>query len=727
MKTQNKFWWFVVVALAATLMAVCAISVLFWQQLSVEQKTFLLLIVKEYFVYIFTLLFLFFTILGFALDWVFRFYIIPVNQLADETRLLYTVNPSHNIHVEGSHDLMRLAEIIRENAKQQADFRRGVEDQLRMARTETESERNVLAAMLEDLPQGILVCNMDGVIVFYNRKIKGMLTQHQLSDAVTTEDMKRLIGLGRSIFSFIDRDLVMPALDRIAEKLSIGHPVFSERFLLETQSKMLLPAQLLPVLDSQDHLSGFILYIEDQAERLKKDEEFSKRLLAWQHEMTQAVSVIKSTSELLNDETEGLPEARRTLIDLVVQKADLAAKLLKRQDITNRWYPNQPWPLTPIDAIEWAHFLAYRSREVLQVQLDIEAGEPTGQISIDIHHLTCAVLFILAKVQQHAESFSGGLSSIIGRLYTKESWIYLDLSWEGPAIGTEILDRWKGGIPRLDAIELSIPLNEILGAHGAKLWVFGDDRRSGGAGIRLLIPMIEVAEIVTVDGLTTVLPDSRPEFYDFDLFKSNFGDTDLNDRLLAELTFTVFDTETTGLDPQGGDEIISIGAVRIVNGRLLLNDKFDQLINPNRNLPWASVKFHGIRPEMLVDQPSIGEILPHFHAFTQGTVLVGHNVAFDMRMLEMKEQQTHIRFTNPILDTMLLSNVVHPAHQKHNLKSVAERLGVRVMGRHTALGDAITTGEIFLRLIPLLELQGIRTFQEASQASQKSLYARLKY
>lgn len=722
MKTQNKFWWFVAVALAATVMALCTISVLFWQQLNLEQKTLLLTIFKESFAYFFTLLVLLFTVLGFALDWVFRFYIIPVNQIADETRLLYTVNPSHKINVDGSHDLMRLAEIVNENAKQQAEFRKGVETQLQMAKKETEAERNILAAMLEDLPQGILVCNMDGVIVFYNRKIKGMLTQHQLSETVGPEDMQRMIGLGRSIFSFIDKNLVMPALDRIAEKLSIGHPVFSERFLLETQAKMLLPAQLLPVLDSQHHLSGFILYIEDQLERHKRDEEFSKQLLAWQHEMTQAVSVIKSTSELLNDEAEEMSTERRTLIGLVAKQAEQLANLLKRRDITNRWSPDQPWPLTPIDAIEWLHFLAYRTQEVVNINLEIDAGEPTGQISIDIHHLTCAVMFILSKVRRYAD-----VASIRSHLYAKESWVYLDFHWEGKPIDGEMLARWKQDIARREAVELTIPLKEILSAHGAKLWAVSDGSDSGRSGLRLLIPMIEDAEIVMVDGLTTVLPDSRPEFYDFDLFKSSFRDTGLDDRLLSELSFTVFDTETTGLDPQGGDEIISIGAVRIVNGRLLVNEKFDQLINPDRNLPWASVKYHGIRPEMLVDQPYISEVLPRFHAFAQGTVLVGHNVAFDMRMLEMKEHQTGIAFTNPILDTMLLSDIVHPAHRKHNLQAVADRLGVRITGRHTALGDSIATGEIFLRLIPLLAAQGIKTLREARQTSQKSLYARLKY
>ena len=221
--------------------------------------------------------------------------------------------------------------------------------------------------------------------------------------------------------------------------------------------------------------------------------------------------------------------------------------------------------------------------------------------------------------------------------------------------------------------------------------------------------------------------DSRPEYYDFDLFAAGEGSRALDDRVLGEIAYTVFDTETTGLDPAGGDEILQIGATRIVNGKLLRGECFEQLVDPQRSIPEAGIPIHGIRPEMVRGQPTIAEVLPAFHAFASDTVLVGHNVAFDMRFLKLKEAASGVRFDQPVLDTLLLSSVVHPNEASHGLEAIAARLGVTVSGRHTAVGDALATAEVFLKLLPLLRQQGILTLGQAREAAQESYYARLRY
>ena len=218
----------------------------------------------------------------------------------------------------------------------------------------------------------------------------------------------------------------------------------------------------------------------------------------------------------------------------------------------------------------------------------------------------------------------------------------------------------------------------------------------------------------------------RPEFYDFELFYRTARTANEHARL-DELAYTVFDTETTGLEPSNGDEIIAIGAVRIVNGRVLAHETFQQLIDPQRPLSAAAARITGIDAATLVGQPTVGQVLPRFHRYCADTVLVAHNAAFDLRFLQLKEAATGVRFTQPVLDTLMLSAVLHPELESHQLDAIAERHGVPVAGRHTALGDALLTAEIFVRMLPQLAQRGILTLGDARRASLKTYYARVHY
>jgi DNA polymerase-3 subunit epsilon len=279
---------------------------------------------------------------------------------------------------------------------------------------------------------------------------------------------------------------------------------------------------------------------------------------------------------------------------------------------------------------------------------------------------------------------------------------------------------------QVGADQTLLTLRDVLDRHGGEVWY----QRSGPGGqraghFRFLLPAGGPAPSrARVPAAST---GGRPEYYDFDLFHQGGATQALQERRLADLAYTVFDTETTGLEPSAGDEIISIGAARIVNGRLLKSDVFEQLVDPRRALNPESEAIHGISAEALAGQPVIERVLPSFHRFCEDSVLVAHNAAFDMRFLQLKEASSGVRFTQPVLDTLLLSAAVHPNHADHRLEAIAERLGVGVVGRHTALGDALLTGEIFVKLLPLLAERGIGTLGEALEASRQTYYARLQY
>lgn len=219
------------------------------------------------------------------------------------------------------------------------------------------------------------------------------------------------------------------------------------------------------------------------------------------------------------------------------------------------------------------------------------------------------------------------------------------------------------------------------------------------------------------------LPE-RPEFYDHDLLNQPMHMEELGGRALKSLTYVVFDTETTGLSPSHGDEIISIAGVRVSGGKIDRADIFTSLVNPGRDIPKASIQFHGITDDMVAGERVIADVLPEFKTFVGDAVLVAHNAAFDMKFLKLKEEQCHIVFDHIVLDTLLLSVFMHDKTTTHTLDAIAERLGVEIEGRHTALGDSLVTAGILLRMLDMLEARGISTLRQAIKASNQMVEVR---
>jgi DNA polymerase-3 subunit epsilon len=204
----------------------------------------------------------------------------------------------------------------------------------------------------------------------------------------------------------------------------------------------------------------------------------------------------------------------------------------------------------------------------------------------------------------------------------------------------------------------------------------------------------------------------RPEFFDFNLL-AQAPAGELGQVSLRALTYVVFDTETTGLRPMQGDQVVSLAAVRVVNGRILTGETFNRIVNPGRPIPVESQKFHGITDEMVVTKPPLTVVLPQFKAYAADAVLVAHNAAFDLKFIRMREAECGVIFDNRVLDTMLLSAFVDGTPENQSLDAIADRYGITVTDRHTALGDSLVTAALLLRLIDGLEAKGITTLDQA--------------
>ncbi|MEM8850132.1 MAG: 3'-5' exonuclease [Pseudomonadota bacterium] len=218
-------------------------------------------------------------------------------------------------------------------------------------------------------------------------------------------------------------------------------------------------------------------------------------------------------------------------------------------------------------------------------------------------------------------------------------------------------------------------------------------------------------------GYTLILepldPDAeRPPTYDFDLLDKP-GSTDLEATSLRDLCLVVFDSETTGLDPET-DDVVQLGAVRIVNGRRVVGEVYESLVNPGRPIPARSTDVHGIDDGMVADAPGFAHVCAKFHRFAEGAVIVAHNAPFDMAFLERQSAALGLRFDHVVLDTVHLSAIVFGGSQAHTLDALSARLEVEIPAdlRHTAMGDAVATADVLTALIPILEARGLRTLGE---------------
>ncbi len=377
------------------------------------------------------------------------------------------------------------------------------------------------------------------------------------------------------------------------------------------------------------------------------------------------------------------------------------------------------WPLEDMRGTDLVAAARRRIEAARGLRTDSAEVDDVLWLKVDSFSLLQALAYLAGRL---AEEYD--IKIVWLRLTPADKRAHLDLVWSGQAVSTEALASWETDPIRVGSEIGSLSVRDIVQRHGGEFW-FERDRARQQAFFRFLLPLASAQE--ELDSSALLHRAGRPEYYDFDLFRVNELSRELDERRLTELSYTVFDTETTGLDPSAGDEIIQIGATRLVNGKLLKGECFEQLVDPRRSIAEASIPIHGITSQMVGGQPTIDEVLPAFHAFAQDTVLVAHNAAFDMRFLQLKENDHGVRFEQPVLDTLLLSALMHPNQESHRLEAIAERFGVKVSGRHTALGDAMVTAEIFLKLLPLLAEMGIHTLGQAREATQQTYYARIKY
>ncbi len=188
-------------------------------------------------------------------------------------------------------------------------------------------------------------------------------------------------------------------------------------------------------------------------------------------------------------------------------------------------------------------------------------------------------------------------------------------------------------------------------------------------------------------------------------------------------SFVVFDLETTGFYPSK-DNITEIGATKIVDSQIV--DAFSTFVNPKMLIPKEVTDITGITDEMVVDAPTIEEVLPKFLDFIGDSVLVAHNSDFDMSFLLRNASKMNVEIENTVLDTLELARVFYTDMKNYKLGTLAKHFKVPLVNAHRAVDDAAATARIFLAMLHDMNKNGITTTDDINKVARDTIRASKK-
>lgn len=604
----------------------------------------------------------------------------PIDLLAGALRARAHSEVDQPLETAVARYLGDLAPAARAAAASLAETRSALAEAIGRETARLTQEKARLERLLSDVPVGVMICAGDHQLVFYNSQAAEFLGAGSL-------DVTDQPGLARSVFGYLREGPLQDAYRRLVETGQVD--AASDLLCTAIRGNTLLAGRMrLLAGEAGGTAPGYVLTLRD----VTQDFAVSARREAFISEALERISRSVAGIATLRAVAEESGEA--ALADTLEREVDRLVAMLRGIAEANQARRPETLPYTMLRGEDVLDSIRAR---VEREGLTVEVRPGALMIGCDAYALVGLAGLICGEVVRMS-----GTRALQLRLDEEFGGASLRIVWRGRPLGMAALEHVLDqpidpGLPEATG-------RSFLAEHATDIWPEALD----GGEEAVCLPILQARRAVKPPE-----PVQRRVTYDFDLLaRESRGHVLKSD--LDRLTYVVFDTETTGLLPQQGDEIVQIAAVRIVNGRRVEGEVFNTLVNPGRAIPAASSAVHGISDAMVVDAPGVAEALARFHRFAEGAVIVAHNAPFDMTFLRRAEPAIGKRFDMPILDTVLLSAVVFSQQEEHSLDALTQRLGITISqeARHTALGDAVATADAFLKMLTMLRGRDIRTFEE---------------
>ncbi|MEO8407099.1 MAG: DNA polymerase III subunit epsilon, partial [Oxalobacteraceae bacterium] len=415
--------------------------------------------------------------LGAALNALQTRYLQPLVRLSEDVALL-SANPEHRATAQGAPVVRVLTDKINTLATNFQMLQGDVQTRIAQANRALAAEKNRLAALMSELAQCVLVCNIEGRILLYNTRATELLEVH---DATGTT-----IGLGRSIFGVIDRDLIVHALEQIQhQRQQAGDPAARpvSDFVATLANGQLVRAHMAAVLDGSNALDGFVLTLEDITRNVAAESQRDALLQSLTQDTRAALANIRAALEAMQHFPDMSSQKRSQFTAIIDDESQRLAHQINQAEQGRSTSHSEGWRFEQMRGID---LIALLQRRIETPALRIASSDSSDSalwLEVDSYALTQSLAYLTQLLTAHCD-----VSTLHLDLQRHERLAYLDLVWHGAPVAAETLRSWENTPFQLGATNPSTTLTAVITGQGGEA-VYQFDPVQQTSRYRLLLPI----------------------------------------------------------------------------------------------------------------------------------------------------------------------------------------------------------------------------------------------
>lgn len=455
-----------------------------------------------------------------------------INRLAKEIDAITSVNPSHRIIGKDIKGLEPLVQAVNRLADRHEQLNAMIRKTAQPAAGEAvEEKKNILAAIISELPQGVLACNADGQILLINRPAVKLLDIHDEVIANIASDERT--ALGQSISTLIDKHLIEHALDEINERLKRKISNVTSHFVIEGKENHIIGTEAKPILNRLGQFSGFVLLLKD----ITKQREADSRMDDLLHELTEnarsPLASIRAAGEAMLEYPDIDSESLQQFKEIIHKESITLSNILCKMAGDYSVILQKQRSLVPMTVLDLLDTIRRRAKDKLGIVVDSEKPSEKMWVHVDSYSIVVAILFVLNQLKNESGRWQYGC-----KLGKDQKFIHLDFVWLGRPIRASVLKRMQEQHLIFEGEKSPLRLDEVLDHHEAAVLSFGCEGSPDQACFRFILPA-QKGEVPDTSSPITITPEAHAELFNPELMSQSGQNPELDNRLLTELTYTV--------------------------------------------------------------------------------------------------------------------------------------------------------------------------------------------